>query len=87
MTLTGVTEKAAALHAVAVMAVTAGFGFTVTVSVNVAPTQVPDVGVTVYVAVCAVFVGLVSVPVMLAGVPTLAAPPVIPPVTPGAAQV
>ena len=91
VTLTGVDEKADALHAVAVIAVTAGFGFTVTVTVNVDPTQLPnaidDVGVTVYVAVCAVLVGLVSVPVILAGVPTLAAPPVIPPVTPGAAQV
>ena len=87
MTFTGVTVKPAALHGVAVMAVTAGFGLTVTVTVKVDPTQVPDVGVTVYVAVCAVLVGLVSVPVILAGVPTLAAPPVIPPVTPGAAHV
>ena len=87
VTSTGVTENAEALHDVDVMAVTAGFGLTVIVTVKVDPTQVPDVGVTVYVAVCAELVGLVSVPVMLAGVPTLAAPPVIPPVTPGAAQV
>jgi len=87
VTFTGVTVKPAALHGVAVMAVTAGFGLTVTVTVKVDPTQVPDVGVTVYVAVCAVLVGLLRVPVILAGVPTLAAPPVIPPVTPGAAHV
>ena len=91
VTSTGVTENAVALHDVDVMAVTAGFGLTVTVTVKVDPTQLPnatdEVGVTVYVAVCAVLVGLVSVPVILAGVPTLAAPPVIPPVTPGAAQV
>ena len=87
VTSTGVTVKPAALHGAAVMAVTAGFGLTVTVNVNVDPTQVPVVGVTVYVAVCAELVGLLSVPVMLAGVPTLAAPPVIPPVTPGAAHV
>ena len=91
MTFTGVTVKPAALHGVAVMAVTAGFGLTVTVTVKVDPIQLPkatdDVGVTVYVAVCAVLVGLLRVPVILAGVPTLAAPPVIPPVTPGAAQV
>ena len=60
--LTGVTENAAALQVAAVIAVTAGLGFTVTVTVKVEPVQVPDVGVTVYVAVCAVFVGLVSVP-------------------------
>ena len=87
MTFTGVTVKPAALHGVAVMAVTAGFGLTVTVTVKVDPTQVPDVGVTVYVAVCAELVGLLRVPVILAGVPTLDAPPVIPPVTPGAAHV
>ena len=53
--LTGVTENAAVLHGVEVIAVTAGFGFTVTVNVNDAPVQLPnatdDVGVTVYVAV------------------------------------
>ena len=40
------------------------FGFTVTVTVNVEPTQLPAaplVGVTVYTTVCAVLVKLVSV--------------------------
>jgi len=45
--LTGVTEKGVALHAVDVMGVIAALGFTVTVNVNVAPLQVPILGVTV----------------------------------------
>ena len=81
----GVAENATALQVVAIIFVMAGFGFTVTVTVNVDPVQLPDVGVTVYVAVCAVLVGLVSVPVILA--PDPAAPPVRPPVTAGTPQV
>ncbi len=68
------------------MLVTAGLGLTVIVTVNAAPTQLPDVGVTVYVAVWLVFVGLVRVPKMLAWL-VPAAPPVIPPVTTGAGHV
>src|SRR5690349_24476487 len=64
--------------------VTDGFGLTVTVTVNALPGQVPDVGVTVYVAVCAVLVGLVNVPVI--DDPDPATPPVIPPVTVGTPQ-
>jgi hypothetical protein len=66
-----------------------GRGLTVTVTVKVAPTQLPadpDVGVMVYVAVCRVLVGLVRVPLMFAA-PLPAAPPVMPPVTVGTAQV
>ena len=63
---------------------TDGFGFTVTVTVNVAPVHEPDVGVTVYVAVCAAFVGFVNVPVIEE--PDPATPPVIPPVTVGIPQ-
>jgi len=82
----GVEVNVPPLHIVAVMSVTEGIGLTVTVTVNVAPVQLPAVGVTVYIAVCGVFVGLVSVPLMFAtAVP--AAPPVIPPVTAGAAHV
>jgi H+/Cl- antiporter ClcA len=76
-----------ALHTVGFVevAVKVIIGLTVTVTVNVLPEQLPDVGVTVYVAVCAVFVGFVKVPLMLAAfVPE--APPVIPPVTVGADQ-
>ncbi len=83
--LTGVTVKAVALHVVAVLLAIAGTGFTVTVTVKVAPVHAPDSGVTVYVAVCGVFVGLVSVPLILAA-PAPPAPPVMPPVTTGAAQ-
>lgn len=47
--LAGVTVNADSLQTVDVIAVIAGFGFTVTVTVNVGPVQVPagDVGVTV----------------------------------------
>ena len=62
-----------------------GFGFTVTVTVNGVPAQLPKVGVTVYVAVCAVFVGFIKVPVILVA-PVPEAPPVIAPVTVGADQ-
>ena len=44
---TGVTVNAVPLHTVAVIALIEGFGLTVTVTVNVLPTHVPDVGVTV----------------------------------------
>ena len=50
VTSAGVTVKSLPPQAAAVMALTIGFGFTVTVTVNDAPTQlpeVPDVGVTV----------------------------------------
>jgi hypothetical protein len=80
VTFTGVTENAVPPQTVAVMLVTAGLGFTVTVTVKVEPTQLPNatdpVGVTVYVAVTAALVVLVSVPPMLAPLP--AAPPVKP---------
>ena len=44
---TGVTVKAVPLQANAVILVIAGRGFTVTVTVNVAPVHVPKLGVTV----------------------------------------
>ena len=57
VTLTGDTVKPVALHTVAVILAIDGVGFTVTVTVNVDPTQLPnatdDVGVTVYVTVTA----------------------------------
>ena len=49
--LTGVELKAIPLQTVLVIAVIAGDGFTVTVTVNDVPAQLPKVGVTVYVAV------------------------------------
>ena len=44
---TGVAVNEVPLHTVAVIAVIEGFGLTVTVTVNVLPAHVPDVGVTV----------------------------------------
>src|SRR5258706_4714319 len=85
VTFAGVTVNPIPLHTVEVIAFITGVGFTVTVTVNVEPAQVPDVGVTVYVAVCNELVGLFNVPLIL-DVPLPAAPPVIPPVTAGADQ-
>jgi hypothetical protein len=62
----GVAVNATPLQVVAVILVIAGLGLTVTVTVKFAPVQLPDKGVTVYVAVCAVLVGLVSVPEIFA---------------------
>jgi hypothetical protein len=45
--LTGVTEKPNVLHTAEVIAVMAGLGFTVTITVKFAPVQLPDIGVTV----------------------------------------
>jgi hypothetical protein len=45
--LTGADVKATPLQTVFVIAVIAGDGFTVTVTVNVVPEHVPEVGVTV----------------------------------------
>jgi hypothetical protein len=81
----GVTTKVDPLQMVVAMVVNDGFGFTVTVTTNVAPVQLPDTGATVYVAVCGLFVVLVSVPVILEA-PLPAAPPVKP-VPAGADQV
>ena len=66
--LDGITVKEVSLQIVAVSFCTNGFGFTVTVTVNAAPTQLPpapDVGITVYVAVCARLPGLINVPLIL----------------------
>ena len=80
--------KALVLQIVAVCAGITGFGFTVTITVNVGPLQVPDFGVTIYVAVNGALVLLVNVPEievkLLATNP--AAPPVIPVSTVGAGQ-
>ena len=83
--LAGVRVKVPPLQIIAVIAVTAGFGSTVIVTLNVAPVQLPEEGVTVYTAVCVVFVGLIRDPVTDPPLP--AAPPVMLPVTTGAVQV
>ena len=63
-----------------------GLGFTVTATVNgedVIP-QMALIGVTVYVAVCWVMVGLLNTPLMVAVPTAFETPPVNPPVTAGA---
>ena len=62
--LLGVTVNPVPLHELAVLFAIFAFGLTVTVTVNVEPTQLPAaplVGVTVYTTVCAVLVKLVKV--------------------------
>lgn len=85
VTSAGVSVKVPPLQIVVLMLVTAGIGLTVTITVNVEPVQLPDFGVTVYVAVCTELVVLVSVPLILAAF-VAAVPPVIPPDVRGAAQ-
>jgi len=83
--LVGVTVNNTPLQLTPVIAVTLGVGLIVTVTAKLAPIHVPDTGVTVYVALCCVFVGLTKVPLMFtAFVPVV--PPVNPPVTTGALQ-
>ncbi len=86
VTFVGVTEKATPWQLTADIAVIAAIGFTDTVTVNVAPTpQLTVVGVTIYVAVCCVFVGLFNNPKMLDW-PLAELMFVMPPVTVGALQ-
>lgn len=81
----GVTVNNTPLQVIAVIAFTAAPGFNVIVIVNVEPVQLPDNGVTIYVAVWVELVGFVRVAVIfVAFVPDV--PPVIPPVTAGADQ-
>ncbi len=60
----GVTLNVVPLQIVALMAVITAFGFTVTSTVNVAPTQSPkvEVGVTIYTAVLVTLELLVRIP-------------------------
>jgi hypothetical protein len=78
----GDVVNAVPLHIVAVWFGTTGRGLIVATTVNVGPVQLPLVGVTVYVAVCGMFVGFVSVPLIL-DCKLAVAPPVNPPVTTG----
>jgi hypothetical protein len=84
--LAGDTLNPVPLHTDEVIVVMEGTGFTVTVTVNGLPTQVPDDGVTEYVAVCTVLVVFVRVPEMFDGDPLLAVPPVSPGVMVGEGQ-
>ena len=85
MPLVGLATNVAPLQIALVMAFIAGLGLTVIDTVNVAPVQLPDTGVTVYMAICGELFGLTSVPVIAAPDPAL--PPESPPVTVGAVQV
>tara|TARA_R110002020_G_scaffold163582_1_gene349670 strand:- start:89 stop:355 length:267 start_codon:yes stop_codon:yes gene_type:complete len=81
----GFTVKVSPLQIVGVWVGMTGLGLTLTVTVNVFPTQVPEVGVTVYVAFSGVLVLLVRVPVMFAPLPD--DPPLRPAGREGAVQV
>ena len=48
----GVILKNTPLHVVVLIVVTLAYGLILTLTVNVVPVQLPDIGVTVYVAVC-----------------------------------
>ena len=61
----GAVVNVSPLHIVAVWFGTTGRGLIVATTVNVGPLHSPLLGVTVYVAVCDVFVGLVSVPLIV----------------------
>ena len=81
----GVMANITPLQVVTVIALIDAAGLIVTVTVKVAPVQLPDNGVTVYVAVNGEFAGLISVPLIFVAF-VAAAPPVKPPVTSGAGQ-
>ena len=82
----GLTVNATPLQLTELIAVITAVGLIVTVNVNVDPIQVPVIGVTVYVAVLAIFVVFVKPPLILATATPCAAPPVNP-VPVGAVQV
>jgi hypothetical protein len=86
VTLVGVTTNATPLHVTVVIAVTSGVGFNVTITVNAAPVQLPDNGVTLYVTVWVVFVRLLNVPNTVARLFVADAPPVTVPVNVGTLQ-
>jgi hypothetical protein len=75
----GVTVNVIPLHVIVLIGTTSGVGFTNTVTVNIAPVQLPDLGVTLYVAVLSVFVRLRKVPVIMVATLSADTPPVIVP--------
>jgi hypothetical protein len=81
ITLTGDTSNVTPLQTTVDIAVTAGVGFTNTVTVNVVPMeQLVVFGVTVYTAVLTVLVALKSVPKILVWSTVADCPPVSEPV-------
>ena len=83
--LVGVMINETPLQDVNVIAFTIAFGLMVTRTVKVDPVQIPLSGVTVYVAVWEILVGLTKLPV-IDEAPVPDTPPVSPPVTPGVNQ-
>ena len=86
--MAGCTIKEVPLHIDLERLAMKGTGLIVTVTVKEDPPQLPaapDIGVTVYVAVCATLVGLIKVPLILVWLVPVA-PPVTPPVTVGTDQ-
>ena len=75
---TGVTLKNTPLQLVPVIALITADGFTFTVNENTAPVQLPDNGVTRYVAVLVMLVVLPKVPNIPPTADTCVAPPVMP---------
>jgi hypothetical protein len=86
VTLVGVTTNGTPLHVTVVISVTSGVGFNVTITVNAAPVQLPDNGVTLYVTVWVVFVRLLNNPNTVVGLFVADAPPVTVPVNVGTFQ-
>ena len=82
---TGAIVKLVPLQVVSDIGLMTPTGFTVTVTVNGVPVQLPEVGVTVYVAICAALVGFTNV-WLIELTPVAVTPPVIPPVTDGVDQ-
>ena len=74
----GLTVNATPLQLTELIAVITAVGLIVTVNVNVDPIQVPVIGVTVYVAVLAIFVVFVKPPLILDTATPCEAPPVNP---------
>ena len=82
----GVTTNGTPLHVTVVISVTSGVGLSVTITVNAAPVQLPDNGVTLYVTVWVVFVRLLNNPNTVVGLFVADAPPVTVPVNVGTLQ-
>ena len=83
---TGDTTNGTPLHTTLLIALTSGVGFSVTITVNAAPVQLPDNGVTLYVTVWVVFVRLLNKPNTVSGLFEADAPPVTVPVNVGIFQ-
>jgi len=83
---TGDTVNCTPLHTTLLIALTSGVGFNVTITVNAAPVQLPDNGVTLYVTVWVVFVRLLNKPNTVVGLFVADAPPVTVPVNVGTFQ-